>query len=231
MGLFDFLKRDKKEEERIAPRRAGEVIQDENNMEYTKDGRKVFEYYEAITKPGQFYDTTKVVIDSLPQIVDGEKLYDLFVSWYGRDDCIYLEEPIGRRFEFEHVIAGIDPELMEKDPHYLSYAIKNLLGQNRVKGYLEKSLMTEEELEKARNAGDKTMYPCGRYIGEITKKEDGSLGKRFNGRIGRMFHNTSEMQCKRDTVRREKEAQRQARIADKKARIARLQAELEEEEK
>ena len=234
MGIKDFMKRDKKQEmaetRKIVPR----PKEDEINSYLTEEGRKVFELCEARREVGQLYDSTRLIIDKNPKFINGEMLYDCMVSWYGQDDAVYFGEGDtlqGRQFEYKHVIAGINPGLMETDPEYLKYALKALFEQKRVNRYLDMALMTEEEIQQARSAGDRTVYPCGKYIGDIKRNDDGRLGKRFNASIGRMMHNTAEMQSKRETFRKEQEARKQARLAAKKAEIARLQAELDEEER
>ena len=133
MGLFDRLF-NKKEEKTETP-----SIQDDSRdsavMSIIEDGRKRFEYYQAKRNFGQFYDTTRVVVNTEPRIVEGRILYDCLVSWYGRDDAVYImdgaEEMGGRRDTYEHIVAGIDPEKMQADGRYLQMIMTDLLEQKR----------------------------------------------------------------------------------------------------
>ena len=131
MGLFDRLF-NKKEEKTETP-----SIQDDSRdsavMSIIEDGRKRFEYYQAKRDFGQFYDTTRVVVNREPRVVEGRILYDCLVSWYGRDDAVYImdgaEEMGGRRDTYEHIVAGIDPEKMQADGRYLQMIMTDLLEQ------------------------------------------------------------------------------------------------------
>lgn len=231
MGLFDFLKRDKKEELEEISR---PEIKDEVTSYLTDEGRRVYELCETNPEIGQGYDSTRLIVDKNPKFIDGQILYDCMVSWYGENDAILFGKDgsyQGRQFEYEHVIAGINPGLMETDPEYLNYTIKELFKQERVKKYLKWAMMTETEIDEERNIGDKKACPCGRYIGEVQRREDGRLGRMFNMSIGKIMHGTAEMQSKRRAEKQAKEARRQEMLATKRAEIARLQAELEAEER
>ena len=160
-------------------------------------------------------------------------LYDLLVSWYGESDYESCEPDVPTRgSSYTHVIAGIDPNLMESSPQYLEYLVKKFLVQRRVNEYKESSMMTEEELNaEFERTGNTKRVPCGRYIGEVVIKEGGKLGRRFNYTTGQAMHHTPEMEAKRAKHREELERNRQASIQRKRDQIAKLQAEIAEEEK
>lgn len=224
MGLFDRLF-NKKEEKTETP-----SIQDDSRdsavMSIIEDGRKRFEYYQAKRNFGQFYDTTRVVVNTEPRIVEGRILYDCLVSWYGRDDAVYLMDEAevmgGRRDIYEHVVAGIDPEKMQADGRYLQMIMTDLLEQKRVNKYLERGMKEESELGPNELA-------CGRYIGEIEQKPDGTYRKVFGPRVGKAEHNTEHMKQERQAARDQIAKWKAERIARKQAEIARLQAEIDEE--
>lgn len=227
MGLFDKLfNKKEKEEKRVTP-----SIQDDSRdnavMSMTEDGRKMFEYYQAKKDFGQFYDTTRVVVNKEPRIVEGRTLYDCLVSWFGRSDAVYFIDGVetgGRRDEYEHIVAGIDPERMQADGHYLQMVMTDLLEQKRVNKYLERGMKEESELRSDELA-------CGRYIGEIEQKPDGTYRKVFGARVGKVEHNSEYMKQARQVARDQRAKWRAESIARKQAEIARLQAEIDEETK
>lgn len=225
MGLFDKLfNKKEKEEKRVTP-----SIQDDSRdsavMSMTEDGRKMFEYYQSKKDFGQFYDTTRVVVNKDPRIVEGRTLYDCLVSWFGRDDAVYFEEGRqARRDTYEYIVAGIDPEKMAQDGTYLQTVMTDLLEQKRVNKYLERGMKEESELRPDELA-------CGRYIGEIEQKPDGTYRKVFGARVGKVEHNSEYMKQARQVAREQRAKWRAESIARKQAEIARLQAEIDEETK
>lgn len=154
------------------------------------------------------------------------------VSWFGRNDLVFFEEGMGgRRDQYEHVVATINPEQMERDGAYLEAVIKGLLEQKRVRRYIETGLNTEQEIaEETERVGASGSWPCGRYVGEI-KKQEGKYIKAFDPNVGRAEHNSPQMQAEREEYKRKQAEEKARRIADKQAQIARLQAEIEEEQK
>lgn len=226
MGLFDrlFNKKEKAQETTQMPREPLKQ-RDGITMRMTQDGRKVFEYYDAHTQFGKFYDTTRVVINQEPRIIEGRTVYDCLVSWFGQSDAVYLDKNMkGRQDIYEHIVAGIDPEKMQADGHYLQMVMTDLLEQKRVNKYLERGMKEESELGTDELA-------CGRYIGEIEQKPDGTYRKVFGARVGKVEHNSEYMQQARQSARDQRAKWRAESIARKQAEIARLQAEIEEETK
>jgi len=137
----------------------------------------------------------------------------------------------GRVDDYSHVIAGINPGLMETDPEYLSYVMKDLLNKARVERYLKTALMTPEDIakiqqEEMRAKGRTHTWECGRYIGNVVRNEQGKLVNRFNQTIGSIMHNTAEMQSAR--AKEQQRQERQAMINAKRKEIAKLQAEMQE---
>ena len=53
---------------------------------------------------------------------------------------------IGSRVEYTHVIAAIDPDLLEADDSYAEVLLKYLLEKNRVEQFMENGLKTGERL-------------------------------------------------------------------------------------
>ena len=69
--------------------------------------------------------------------------------------------------------------------------------------------------------------PCGIYIGEVQKREDG-YRKVFNQNIGRECHNSPYMQRARMQHREKEDAFRRKMIEEKKRKMAELQSEIDE---
>lgn len=240
MGLFDFLKKGKKQEQ-IQPAMPRQMQERQDRIEtyLTEEGRKVFEFFDSKARPGQMYDSTRVVIDQAPKVIEGDMVYDCFVSWFGEGDTVFFEEGRGRQDQYEHVIAGINPGLMETDPEYLKFVMQGLFGKARVERYLETALMSEEEIQEtqkeeiARTGHDHT-WACGRYIGKVERNAKGELVKKFNAEVGSIMHNTAEMKSARNVAqlkraKREEIAAKQAELAAQMAELASIGAEMQED--
>lgn len=174
-------------------------------------------------------------------------VHDCMVAWYRRDDTYYFESSQNSCEQFEHIVAGVDLIKMLQDSAYLRYAIKGipeqqtegLFNKERVQRYLKTGLKTEEEIsEEINRTGNKRLWLCGRYVGEIVQKENGSLSKKFNLNVGKLEHNSPEMAQERLRHREEeyrkqqsiKEAKK-AYIANERKRLAELEAAMEEDGK
>lgn len=218
MGLFDRFKKKKKELENNNKLNEGEKGYE---IEYgrTRDGRLQVDFYDKSAKIGQFYDTTRLVVDNKPLILANEEVRNCIVSWYRQDDTIfgnpeYEGESLNAR-DYKGILAQIDPMLLSVDENYCSVVMRNLLDQKRVLKYLEDGLQETPE------------RPCGKYIGGVRPTEKG-YDKFFSLPVGRASHNSDLMiNCRRE--RRESiEAQKQREIANKKAQIQQLQSEIDD---
>jgi len=220
MGFFDRFKKQNKNEVITEPKGQMSPKRNENAIEYscTDDGRLVIELIEQRTKLGQFYDTTKLVLDNKVVDLEGTYLQNCMISWYGQDDCVRLDSSghdYGRRGQFKNVLADIDTDLIWKDEQYCLAVMKNLLNQHRVEEYLNRGLQESPEV------------PCGKYVGGI--KWDGEKYKKvFSRNLGEASHNSPEMIGRRQRLQEQIRRNQERAIADKKAQIARLQQEVDD---
>lgn len=254
MGFFSnlFGKKEKEEQRRIEQ----EQQKDKMSTGYMEDGKRIFELVEAfVDSKSQDYDTTRVIFDEeQPIMVDvNGAYYDCMVYWLGSENETFMEaSELRQEFKPEHVIVGFNKELMLNDRNYFKTVMKGLLQRERIKEYIERGLMTEDELEEKRQSlleeargkdGEEKKkleseaahcIPCGRYVGEAVKHIDENgktyIGKRFNGRLGYEYHNLPEMEQERQEHKMELERKRQSRIAEKRAQIERLQSEIQQYE-
>ena len=188
MGLFDRFKKKKKELENNNKLNEGEKGYE---IEYgrTRDGRLQVDFYDKSAKIGQFYDTTRFVVDNKPLILANEEVRNCIVSWYRQDDTIfgnpeYEGESLNAR-DYKGILAQIDPMLLSVDENYCSVVMRNLLDQKRVLKYLEDGLQETPE------------RPCGKYIGGVRSTEKG-YDKFFSLPVGRASHNSDLMiNCRR----------------------------------
>lgn len=221
MGFLDRFKKQEKKATTVAPDIRTPQKRNDNQIEYssTEDGRLVVQLMENNPKLGQFYDTTKLIIDNKKVELEGNYLQNCMVSWYGQNDCVRLDSrgnEYGRRSQFKNVLAEIDEDLLWTDENYCLAVMKMLLNQNRVEEYLNRGLQETPDT------------PCGKYVGGIRQREDGSYGKVFKTNVGKASHNSQEMVAKRQRLQ-EQIRQRQEQVkADKRAEIARLQQELDD---
>lgn len=154
MGLLDrILGKDKNKEDTIQEKQR--EVKDTVKFFRGPQGLEGIEYYNANPKPGQFYDTTRVVINNQCKIVEGTEIYDLWVSHFNETDVVFLDDDgreSGSKTDYTHVIASIDPELIKTDPDYIECLVKGLLERNRVEDYISKAMKDEEELGATRNS-------------------------------------------------------------------------------
>lgn len=220
MGFLDRFKKQNKNEVIAEPK--GQIPQkrNENAIEYscTDDGRLVIELIEQRTKPGQFYDTTKLVFDNKMVELEGHYLQNCMVSWYGQEDCVRLDSngnDYGRRGQFKNVLADIDTSLIWNDEEYCLAVMKKLLNQDRVEEYLNRGLQESPDV------------PCGKYVGGIKLRGE-EYRKVFHPGVGKASHNSPEMVDKRQRLQEQKRQNQARAIADKKALIAKLQQEVDD---
>ena len=163
MGLFNKFIKNKNGSSHNASESAKNNIsnQDKNyDLRYfvTPDGRLVIEFEDLQYNPKQFYDTTRLIIDNTPTMIDNFIPYNCFVSWYGSNDAVIFDKngyDASRRSDYSNVLAEIDPIRLQQDSTYCSFVMRALFKESRVKDYLAKGLI------------DNPSLPCGNYIGGV----------------------------------------------------------------
>ena len=225
MGFFDIFRRKPKNKvQEIAPQTRTEPRRRENqdliNYSYTEDGRLVVELHETVPERGQFYDTTRLVIDNRQVDLAGNLVQNCMVSWFGEDDAVYLDDSgdeCGRRVQYKNILAGIDRDLLLNDENYCKSVMKHLLNQRRIEEYLNKGEQDNPDV------------PCGKYVGGIEQTSEG-YEKMFYRNLGKASHYSREMCNKRQIIKEEIRRSRESVRAKKQAQIARLQQELEDDD-
>lgn len=177
------------------------------------------DFYDKNAKVGQFYDTTRLVVDNRPIMLAGQEVRNCIVSWYSQDDAVFLDseyegESLNAR-DYRGILAQIDPTLLQTDENYCSVVMRKLLDKKRVTKYLEEGLQETPE------------QPCGKYIGGVKLTEKG-YGKFFSLPVGRVSHNSDLMINRRREHRENIEAKKQREIANKRAQIQQLQSEIDD---
>ncbi len=218
MGFFDkFKKNNKSVEKEINNKQSTELPVNVQFIQLPNNILQV-EFYDSNAKLKEFYDTTRLMIDTNPRSMAGHTVYDCAVSWYGQDDCQTLNN-LTQKFdslrsrEYQRILAEINLDLLQSDSSYCNMVMKSLLDKERVEKYIAMGLQETPE------------QPCGKYIGGIKQTEKG-YRKFFAVAVGQSSHNSEQMVSKRQEYRAEIEAQRQAKIAEKKAQIEKLQSEI-----
>ena len=192
MGLLDMFK--KKENNVENRKKSMPEKRDNYTINENIEGKFQLDYTEAEPKFGQFYDTTRLVVDKINNDVSKCR-----VSWYGHDDAIIINpetgEEVGRLTNYSEILTKIDYDLLQRDPNYVRTLMVTLLKRNRVEEYLARGLQENPEL------------PCGEYVGHVQLK-DGKYQKVFDEELGRQSHYSERMrqirQFYRDTEIREK---------------------------
>ena len=219
MGLLDVFKK-KHNVENIGENieRPQEQIQHQAEYGRTQDGRLSVDFYDETAKFGQLYDTTRLIVNERPLSLGERAVYNCMVSWYGHDDCSYLDNSgreMGRKANYRGVLAEIDLNLIKRDPTYCEWVMKGLLDKKRVEKYLDTGLIENPET------------PCGKYIGGVRPTEQG-YEKFFSGSAGKASHNSELMVNRRLEHRQKQETKRQQAILDKQAQIVKLQNEVDD---
>lgn len=167
---------------------------------WTKSGDLQIDFIEAKPKVGQFYDTTRLVLNMDPEIMAKKEVYTGKISWYNQDDAILLKPEYGEdsRHRGPLVRLEVDPDLLETDDTYTRVVMKGLLEQKRVNRYLDMGMQTNPQ------------EPCGDYIGGVYPDK----GKIFSRDVGRKAHNDPVIADRRrkfqesERIRRAKDAKR-----------------------
>lgn len=220
MGIFDKFKKAKNEKPEINEKYETEKRPFEVEYSQTENGELQIDFYDRKADFKQFYDSTRLIINERPLNIEGQKVYNCMVSWYGHNDCCMLNETTGKYENFnaknyKEVQAQIDPDLLKNDEDYCNAVMKGLLKRDRVEKYLKSGLK------------ENTERPCGEYVGGIDKIEN-KYRKIFSERIGKILHNSRFMQEKREIYRKKVNLEKEKAIREREAEIQKLKSEINE---
>ena len=221
MGILDNIKNIFKKENKDI--RKTEIIDEEKqprNKITTKNGIVEVECFEPVADSRK-NDTTVVYINPTPYTVERSTLYNCKVAWTKDSYTVMFDEDEYYVLGYKDVLASIDLYKLQTDEEYRREFVRQAMGEEHVKKYLNMGLEESPEV------------PCGNYIGGIRKKEDGRYRKFLDPRIGAAVHNSKSMVNKRNEYRQNQKRQSQirARNAERRKEIARLQQEIEGEYK
>lgn len=180
----------------------------------TSDGRLQIDFYEKDADFKQFYDTTRLIIDSNGLSVGNHLIHNCMVAWYRQEDNINAANKEVRRLYYKTVLAEIDLKLLKSDSNYCNKVMKELLSKKSVEKYLENGLE------------EKTDFPCGNYIGGV-RKVDNVYQRIFTREVGKYSHDSEYMINKR-REHREIEMYRKAIRESSKFQIEKIKDEGEE---
>lgn len=217
MGLLDIFKKKEKTIPQSQPQNKSPY---NIKQSYINQGRYLLtDVCEARPKVGQFYDTTRVIVDRIPETINNKQLYKCLVSWYRQGDVEIIGNEFSdsvRKGQFREVLADIDPNLLATDPRYCETIVIGLLNESRVERYLQAGL--EEKPQQ---------LPCGKYVGGIRQGPKG-YEKIFDVGVGKTCHNSQDMVNKRTEYKQHRQSTLDARRARLEAQMQQLQGELDE---
>ena len=175
--------------------------------EVTADGKLQIDYIGKtdFRKP---YDCTRLVLETIPENINGYMIYTGKVSWYNKTDTIMFDGNDTRHNGLT-VRMEVEPNLLRTNDEYTRFVMVYLLEKNRVRSYYERGFI------------DNPDKPCGNYIGGIVVGKDVKYEKIFDSFIGTAVHN---MPAIRQVRAQYQERQRIERA--KEARIQQLYKEL-----
>lgn len=220
MGLLDRFKKQKITNVEMPTQ--PNIENRDNNVIFstTNDGRLQVDYINKRHKFGQFYDTTRLIVDNYPLIIENREVQNCAVSWYSQDDAILLDPRYNMESanasQYKGVLAEIDVELLRIDPEYCSIVMENLLERNRINKYLEDGLTENPRI------------PCGKYIGGVGRNNENRYTKFFTAKVGEASHQSPLMVKRRVEHREKMENNRKMIIAEKQAQIQKLQSEIDD---
>lgn len=203
MGFLDNLKnrKNRDEDKGVQCSTNAEEISDNISISNIRPNQVQIEYRKE--KPsGQYYDTTRLIIDINPvQIAGSKPLYRCNVSWYDSNGRYILNRETGtiepeNADAYSSVLVELDMDKLYKDEKYGKAVMGLLLDRQRVQRYLSNRLKDNPDLR------------CGDYIGGIREKENGQLGKIFNLSVGKIRHESPEMRKLRDETKKAYEEER-----------------------
>lgn len=169
--------------------------------EVTEDGKLQIDYI-AERDFRKDYDSTRLVLETIPENINGYRVYTGKVSWYNQNDAIMFDGNDSRHRGLT-VRMEVEPNLLRANDEYVSWVMLALLNKNRVRSYYERGLT------------DNPDRPCGNYVGGIEMKSDGSFGKIYDSFIGTFVHNMPAVRQaraqhqERQRIERAKDARRQ----------------------
>lgn len=177
--------------------------------EITDDGKLQIDYMEKpdSRKP---YDSTRLVLETIPENINGYKVYTGKVSWYNQGDTIMFDNNDSRHRGWT-IRMGVEPTLLRTNDEYVSCVMVELLNRSRVQSYIERGLVDNPDV------------PCGNYVGGIETNPDGSFGKIFDNFIGTYVHNMPAVRQARAQYQERKRIERA-----KQARREELYKELQD---
>lgn len=200
MGFFNNFKNSDKQNEGDIINNKQEVGRLSTNVanRILSNGNLQLEFYDESADFKKFYDTTRLIIGKQPLNIEGHKVYNCAVSWYGRNDFLVRNEQTGKfeskkAQEYRSILAEISIELLLSDQDYYKMVMENLLNKQKVEKYLETALQEEPE------------QPCGKYVGGVRKTEEGYI-EFFSKIVGRASHNSEQMKSKRKKYKEMNEA-------------------------
>lgn len=175
------------------------------------------DFYDKFAGPRQFYDTTRLIVDPRPLVMNNKYILNGAVSWYGRNDAIVFDEngqESGRRSLYRGVLTQIDLNLLQTDASYCYTVMKQLLEKSRVERYLSQGLEKNPQ------------RPCGKYIGGVERMENG-YRKVFDEAIGRESHYSRLMVDRRRENDLRHQREQEDKIRMKQEQIKKLQEEID----
>lgn len=168
----------------------------------TDDGKLQIDYIDGKPDFRKFYDSTRLVLESAPENINGYMLHTGKVSWYNQTDAIMFDGNDSRHDALT-VRMEIDPNLVRTNDEYTKCLMQELLDKNRVLTYQERGLT------------DNPDRPCGNYVGGVAMGRNGNYTKTYDSFIGTTVHNMPAIRQARaqyqeeQRIKRAKEARRQ----------------------
>ena len=221
MKILDkiFNKKEKNDNKNINEINNNPKSQYEFTYAANEDNTLQVDFYDKVYDMKKFYDTTRLIINRQPQIIDGMEVYNCKVSWYGSNDCYLYNPNVGKYINanaenYSDIQTQIDMTLFNTDEEYRVHFMKELLEKKRVNDYLENGLL------------DNPKQPSGIYIGGLTKKNNEYVHY-FYADIGIKSHNSDIAIQKRQERKQLLEETRQAEIRNKQAQIEKLQSDID----
>jgi hypothetical protein len=213
MGFFNKFKKNTDQPKQSMPSTYSQGYNIDLAITTTQDGFLQIDLYDVKDNLNNFYDTTRLIINSASQNIAGNVLQDCLVSYYGHDDTTYADPNIQRQTrmnQYTHVLAEFDVDrLLNRDIDYARNVLIGLLNENRIQRYMQNGL------------SDSPQQPCGNYVGGITPE-----GKKyFRPQVGQIVHNSPKMQQKRQLKKEEKARANDRKREENRRKIAELEAE------
>ncbi len=219
MGFLDLFKRNKNN---IKVNENTKLNEEYNNQRQdiqiimpVDGGKKIeIEYYDPDIKYGQFYDTTRIIIDKAGKTLGTSTVRECLISWYNEDDTIYSD--YNSREDYEKILVSLDVDKMVSDERYCSFAMRQLLNRKRVVEYLQRGKSSEKQ-----------EIPCGNYVGGVKEDTEGNLKKVFDVNAGKESHFSKYMTQVREAEKRKIEEAKLRKRSELEKKIKEAQDELD----